>query len=142
MSDDELRAAATAYLNHPMGPGGAGRPPRNSRDARDFARRLLELLPPADDGQRFSFWWAASVAERHEDKGYWDVPPSGDVWWEIGPLSFTCDTCQSDPGEPLETVAIDWQVDGEKLPKALWPKTRGDLRRLCQQLGTKLKESE
>ncbi len=94
---------------------------------------------PADDGEPADFEWLESHATREEDKGYWDVPPSGDVWWAVGCLSFTCDAYQSDPGEAVETVADDWQVEGEKLPKALIPKTRGEFRRLCAALGITLK---
>lgn len=58
---------------------------------------------------------------------------SGEDWvcWEVGCLSFTCKDVAVDPGE-WETVATDWQVGGEPLPKALIPKTRGQFRRLCE----------
>lgn len=84
------------------------------------------------DTTPITFEWLASQATLCKDEGYWDVPPSGDVWWEVGCISFTCEAYQSDPGEPTETLATDWQVDGEKLPKALVPKTRSQFRQLAQ----------
>lgn len=53
------------------------------------------------------------------------MPPSGYVWWEVGPISFTCEDYQSDPGEQVVGVVTDWQVNGEKMPSLLVPKTRG-----------------
>lgn len=93
---------------------------------------------PADDAELVDFaWLIAQAEEHHSDSGYGDG-----VWWEIGPLSFTCGDYQSDPGEPRETVATDWQVEGEKLPKALVPRTRGNVRQLCRMLGVTLKDRD
>jgi hypothetical protein len=99
-----------------------------------LARAWLAEHKP-DDEFPLEWEWLAAVATMHKDEGYWDVPPDDDVWWEIGPLSFSCDSYQSDPGDPTENVPIDWQVDGDTLPQMLVPTTRGKLRRLCALLG-------
>jgi hypothetical protein len=140
---DELRAAAERYRRGEDGyrnsdptldPTGWMASAAHDGDARLLAAAYLAEHPD-DDGEPIDFEWLATQAKRCHDEGYWDQPPTGDVWWEAGPLSFTCDSFQSDPGEPTETVAADWQVDGEPLPRAMVPKTRGQFRRLLAALG-------
>jgi hypothetical protein len=112
--------------------------------ARDYADKLQPHLATEmkDDDQDADFDWLARNANLCRDEGYWDQPPTGDVWWEAGPISFTCDSYQSDPGEPSVTVATDWQVEGQMLPKLLIPKTRGDFRALCRLVGHKIEERQ
>jgi hypothetical protein len=93
----------------------------------------------SEDDTPADFDWLTSQATRQEDAGYWYVPPSGDVWWEVGIVSFSCESYEPDLGEPFEVVATDWQVDGQTLPNALIPKTRGQFRRLCQMANGDLK---
>lgn len=78
---------------------------------------------PADDDKPADFEWLASIASR-------ETNDQGDVWWEVGPVSFVCESFQADPGEPAAAVAADWQVGGETLPRMLVPSTRRDMRRL------------
>lgn len=92
-------------------------------DERAAVAAFLEAYP-ADDAEPANFEWLVTIARREFDAA------TDQVWWEIGALSFTCKDYQSDPGEPVETVATDWRVDDEKLPAMLVPRTRGDLRRL------------
>jgi hypothetical protein len=136
---DELRAAAERCRDF-AGPGWVDVENASSACVADLLTLARDYLAehPADDGEPIGFEWLAAQATRCHDEGYWDQPPNGDVWWEIGTLSFTCDSFQSDPGEPTETVAADWQVDGESLPRAMVPKTRGQFRRLLAALGTRL----
>ena len=76
-----------------------------------------------DDDLPADFEWLASQCER----------TNGEDWvvWENGCVSFTVGEVWHDHGE-VETVATDWQVEGEHLPQALVPTTRGDFRRLCE----------
>lgn len=92
-------------------------------DVFDLARSWV-IEHPADDIMPTDFDWLASQCEQETGED--------DVWWNKGCVSFTCDSYQSDPGEPWVTVASDWQVEGEHLPHALVPKTRGQFRRLCE----------
>jgi len=124
-----LPAASTAHM-HVYG----GTPHTKLGDMLAMANVYL-AANPTDDTEPVTFDWLTTQAERCMDEGYWDVPPSGEVWWEIGPVSFTCENYQNDPGDPVEVLAADWQVDGEKLPAMLAPRTRGDLRRLLRLAG-------
>jgi hypothetical protein len=101
-------------------------PIQDAKHAREAAAAVDREMH--DDGLRIDFDWLTTQAENHVGGGDFD----DGVWWEAGCISFTCDGYQSDPGEPYVTVATDWQVDGEPLPKALVPKTRGQFRRLCE----------
>lgn len=94
-----------------------------------------------DDRVDLDWGWLSSVAEMHRDEGYWDVPPSGDVWWEIGPISFSCEPRDMDEDD-REMLAAEWQIDGQSLPDMLVPETRGHLRALCRRLGVELKEGK
>ncbi len=145
MTDDELRAAEflrSIRYDH-RGDGGYVNademdvPYFNVSEARETLADAWLAEHLADDGEPADFEWLAAQGKLCEDQGYWDVPPSGDVWWEVGPISFTCEVCQSDPGEPVEAVATDWQVGGQMLPKLLVPKTRGQFRRLLELAGYK-----
>lgn len=163
MTKDELRAAAedivnghTFYVEARVGSnnyrnrGGNNTPcravwnaGRSNEPADDVIRSFANAYLAehrADDEFPLEWDWLSKVATMEQDQGYWDVPPSGDVWWEIGPISFGADSWQYDQDEPMETVAIDWQVDGEELPRMLVPATRGQLRQLCRLLGHELKE--
>ena len=91
-----------------------------------------EVKPVSDDDMRADFDWLASQCKLCQDIAWWDVPASGDVWWENGFVSFSCDSYQSGPSESAENVATDWQVDGHPLPGQLVPKTRGEFRMLCR----------
>ena len=83
-----------------------------------------------------------TFAKSCKDEGYWDQHGTGEVWWEIGPLSFVCDAVQSDPGEQTETVAVDWRIDSDSLPRQLIPRTVGELRTLCRLASVELKERQ
>lgn len=87
-----------------------------------------------DDGEPADFEWLASQCLLMDSTTDEEL---GTMWWEVGPVSFTCEDYQSDPGEPVEAVATDWQVDGQKLPLLLIPKTRGQFRRLLELAGYK-----
>ncbi len=114
----------------------------SSNEAADHVIRVFASAYLAecavDDETEIDWPWLASVAEMHRDEGYWDVPPSGDVWWEIGAITFSCEPRDMDEDD-REMVAMEWQIDGETLPDMLVPETRGHLRALCRRLGAKLK---
>jgi len=76
-----------------------------------------------DDDDPADFDWLCGQCDRE----------SGEDWvvWVCGSVTFTCKDVAVDPGE-WETVADDWQVEGEKLPHLLIPKTRGQFRHLCE----------
>lgn len=78
----------------------------------------------SDDSTPADFEWLTAQCEIEHGEDW--------VVWECGLVSFTCKDYQPDPGEPWVTVAADWRVDGQQLPTALVPKTRGEFRLLCK----------
>lgn len=93
-----------------------------------------------DDDYLLTTDWLKKNAKHCVDEGYWDVPPSGDSWCEIGPISFVFEPYYDDGCESDSLLATDWQIDGDDLPQMLIPKTRGDLRALCRMVKHELQE--
>lgn len=119
MSDHgKVRAACVRILQHAD---------MTDDDAELVAGAWLEEHQP-DDDQPADFEWLISQCEQHTGGGDFD----DSVWWEKGAVSFSCKDSQSDPGSPVETVASDWQVDGQQLSPWLVPETRGQFRLLCR----------
>lgn len=131
--DDALRikakswlAAADAFLPGP--PGGSLAPLID--DGVKFARRLLELLPPADDGEPVTADWYASAGGRTADDGTLSIAlPGGEVSMVFYPFGVTTATPQ---------VWL-WTRCGALLDVG---NTRGHVRRLCTALGIPLTEGK
>jgi hypothetical protein len=138
MTDEELRAAAGRLATDTSMSYWDG---VDRYDAADDAFAVGRAYIAERDDTLLTFERLVTVAKLCKDEGYWDVHGDGEVWWEIGPLSFMCDSRHDDPGEPAVTVAVDWRVDGDSLPRQLIPRTVGELRTLCRLVGVELKET-
>lgn len=139
MSDDELRAAAEQMVAWEYGtptPGISG--------FQAMSRRLLELLPPADDGEALTADWLLAV-------GF--VPDPQDVSALQLPLvkepypSFL--SVSADPGHPNDGGEVAFQSE-DPADARFWEfivasdpdrvRTRGHVSRLAAALGFPLKE--
>lgn len=94
-----------------------------------------------DDDELLTTDWLNKNTKHCVYEGYWNTPPNGDVWFEIGTISFILEPYYDDGCEGDSLLATDWQIDGNTLPQMLIPKTRGDLRTLCRILKHALPES-
>ena len=83
----------------------------------------------SDDDMRADFDWLASQCKRIDSS---TAEEDGNVYWECGEISFTCDVWQEEHGAPLEAFAVDWRIGWEPLPRAMNPLTRGEFRTLCR----------
>ena len=117
MSDDELRKACDDVLtNWDLQVG----------DSVSIAARLLELLPPADDGERITGSWLYSL--------------SGDGFQHMGwGVRFGCNEFEwhsEEVGGPSTLVPAYLGKGAKEMT------VRGDVRRLCAALGIHLTESD
>lgn len=134
MTDDELRDkhADIVRVFGSILPGPLG-------DSAGFhlatARRLLELLPPADDGEPVTADWLLAVGFVSHQSGlgivHLPLPSGGSLAWHQPAPWF---------GRPEHCWTLtDRDADGVYLPDL---PTRGHVRRLCAALGIELKEGK
>ena len=102
------------------------------RMAKISARRLLELLPPADEDVAVTAEWLKAVGflnEDEDDPTFWTV-----TFADLNP-AFTIDV------DPASTMHAGWIGEAEEnIP---WPHdicNRGQVRDICRALGVTLQE--
>lgn len=101
-------------------------------DREAYARRLLELLPPADDGKEVTAEWLKAVGFINEDEDettFWTV-----LFDDLNP-AFTIDV------DTASTRHAGWI--GEAEDDISWPHdicNRGQVRDICRALGVTLQE--
>lgn len=142
MTDDELRAAAERVAGNAADVLTTLRDvslPASLRMATDCAAvcaRLLELLPPADDGEPVTEEWLKAVGgERH--KGWQPKSLTTLDYYEFvvnpsGSNELSVSVWANGDGWWLDTQDDEPDLDG--------PITRGHVRRLCSALGIPLTE--
>jgi hypothetical protein len=100
--------------------------------AKIAARRLIELLPPADDGDAVTAEWLKAVGFLNEDE---DEPTFYTVLFDDLYPAFTIDV------DPASTKHAGWI--GEAEDNVSWPHDicgRGQVRDICRALGITLQE--
>lgn len=131
MTDDELRMKAEAWIesvemvNGLLEDAGVG----PLEDGAAFARRLLDLLPPPDDGEPVTAEWLKAVGADHlEDSGEWVIL--------FNDLNVAVTLTQQDRCWSLELGHGDFSSGN-------WPHDivcREQLRHICRALGIPLTE--
>lgn len=132
MSDTELRDWCKGVLAGGDGFRFATGLDADVRLARAVAKRLLELLPPADDGQPVDAEWLKAVGFLNEDA---DEPTFWTVTFEDLNPAFTIDV------DPESTTHSGWI--GEAEDYITWPHdivSRAQVRDICRALGVNLTE--
>lgn len=98
--------------------------PAHHRAARDLSNFYL-AEHPADDEMPVTESWLESIGFRRE--------PVNDCVMKLETISRTA---------AWKYDCEYWRVDFQKLPEALYPKTRRDVRQLCRVLGIQIKDGK